>query len=87
MKHLGRTPPFRGPDGEILPGSLAEISYLRLGWLDQWVMIRGETLANPILIPLHGGQGFPEIRLFRTFNAALEQHYTVVYWMQRGTSK
>lgn len=27
------------------------------------------------------------MRLFRTFNAALEQHYTVVYWMQRGTSK
>lgn len=87
MKHRGTTPPFRGPDGEILPGSIAEISYLRLGGLDQWVMIRGENLANPLLILLHGGPGFPEMRLFRTFNAALEQYYTVVYWMQRGTSK
>jgi pimeloyl-ACP methyl ester carboxylesterase len=50
-------------------------------------MIRGENIANPVLILLHGGPGFPEMRLFRTFNAALEQHYTVVYWMQRGTSK
>lgn len=87
MKHRGTTPPFRGSDGEILPNSIAESSYLRLGGFDQWVMIRGENIANPILILLHGGPGFPEMRLFRTFNAALEQHYTVVYWMQRGTSK
>lgn len=87
MKHRGTTPAFRGPDGEILPGSIAEISYFRLGGFDQWVMIRGADIANPILILLHGGPGFPEMRLFRTFNAALEQHYTVVYWMQRGTSK
>lgn len=50
-------------------------------------MIRGVNIANPVLILLHGGPGFPEMRLFRTFNAALEQHFTVVYWMQRGTSK
>ncbi|MFO0698605.1 MAG: alpha/beta hydrolase [Nitrospira sp.] len=87
MKHRGTTPAFRGPDGEILPGSIAEISYLRLGGFDQWVMIRGKNIADPILILLHGGPGFPEMRLFRTFNAALEQYYTVVYWMQRGTSK
>ena len=87
MKHRGRTPPFRGPNGEILPGSIAEIAYLRLGGLDQWVMIRGESVANPPLILLHGGPGFPEMRLFRTFNAPLERSFTVVYWEQRGTNK
>jgi len=56
MKHLGRTPPFRGPNGELVPGSIAEISCLRLGGLDQWVMIRGESVANPPLILLHGGR-------------------------------
>lgn len=87
VKYRGTTPPFRGPDDEILPNSIAEISYLRLGGFDQWVMIRGVDIANPILILLHGGPGFPEMRLFRTFNVPLEQYYTVVYWMQRGTSK
>jgi pimeloyl-ACP methyl ester carboxylesterase len=87
VKHLGATLPFRGFDGGIRPNSLAEISYLRLGGVDQWVMIRGENIANPILILLHGGPGFPEMRLFRTFNAPLENSFTVVYWMQRGTSK
>lgn len=87
MKHRGKTPPFRGPKGETLPGSIAEIEYLRLGGVDQWVMIRGESVANPVLILLHGGPGFPEMRLFRTFNAPLEQSFTVVYWEQRGTDK
>jgi len=87
MKHLGKTPPFRGPKGEILPGSIAEIGYLRLGGLDQYVLIRGESLANPPLILLHGGPGFTEMRLFRHFNAPLEKSFTVVNWDQRGTGK
>src|ERR1700693_2654977 len=87
MKHLGKTPPFREPKGEILPGSIAEIDYLRLGGLDQWVMIRGESRANPPLILLHGGPGFTEMRLFRHFNAPLEKSFTVVHWDQRGAGK
>jgi hypothetical protein len=46
MKHLGSTPPFRGPDGTIFAGSIAEVAYVNLGGVDQWVMIRGENLAN-----------------------------------------
>jgi pimeloyl-ACP methyl ester carboxylesterase len=87
MKHLGKTPPFRGPKGELVPGSIAKINYLRLGGLDQWVMIRGENVANPLLIMLHGGPGFPEMRLLRFFNAPLEKDFTVIYWEQRGTGK
>jgi pimeloyl-ACP methyl ester carboxylesterase len=87
MKHAGSTPPFRGSEGAVLPGSIAEIGYIRLGAVDQWVMIRGESVANPILILLHGGPGFPETRLFRHFNAALEKAFTVIYWDQRGTDK
>ena len=87
MKHLGRTEPFRGADGRILPGSIAEISYFLLGGLEEWVMIRGESVENPILILLHGGPGFSEMRLFRRFNAELEKSFTVVYWEQRGANK
>jgi pimeloyl-ACP methyl ester carboxylesterase len=88
MKRLGRTTPFRGPGGEIVPGSIAEIRYLRLGGLDQWVMIRGENIANPVLILLHGGPGMSETSLFRYFNASvLEKTFTVVYWDQRGAGR
>ena len=87
MKHLGKTRPFLGPKGEIVLGSIAEVNYLRLGGLDQWVMIRGESLINPPLILLHGGPGFSETRLFRHFNAPVEKTFTVVYWDQRGSGK
>lgn len=87
MKHPGHTQPFRSPGGEVLPNSIAEINYLRLGGLDQWVMIRGESLDNPPLILLHGGPGMSETFFFRRFNAALEKSFTVVYWDQRGTGK
>ena len=70
-----------------MPDSIAETGYRRLGGLDQWVMIRGERVANPALIMLHGGPGLSETRFFRLFNAALENSFTVVYWDQRGAGK
>lgn len=87
MKHLGRTEPFRDAGGKVLAGSIAEVSYRRLGGLEQWVMIRGESAANPPLVLLHGGPGFPESYFHRHFNAPLEKHFTVVYWDQRGSGK
>lgn len=87
MKDPGKTRSFRGPRGEPMPGSIAEISYLRLGGIEQWVMIRGERLTNPPLVILHGGPGFSDTPFFRRFNAPLETGFTVVYWDQRGTGK
>jgi pimeloyl-ACP methyl ester carboxylesterase len=87
MRHTVKTPPFRGSHGEVLSGSNAEIAYRPLGGLDQWVMIRGESRANPPLILLHGGPGLSETPLFRRFNAPLEKSFTVVYWDQRGAGK
>ena len=87
MRHLGKTPAFRGPHGEVVPGSIAEIAYRRLGGLDQWVMVRGESVANPPLILLHGGPGFSETGFFRHFNASIEKSFTAVYWDQRGAGK
>ena len=82
-----KTLPFRGPQGETVPGSIAEAGYRRLGGLDQWVMIRGRSMANPPLILLHGGPGLSETSFFRHFNAQLESDFTVVYWDQRGAGK
>jgi pimeloyl-ACP methyl ester carboxylesterase len=87
MKRLGKTSPFRGPNGERVPDSIAGVEYLRLGGLDQWVMIRGESRYNPPLILLHGGPGLSETVFFRRFNAALEKSFTVVYWDQRGAGR
>jgi len=87
MTRLGKTPPFRTLRGEILAGSIAVVDYRQIGGLDQWTMIRGESVANPALIMLHGGPGLSETSLFRYFNAPLERSFTVVYWDQRGVGK
>src|SRR5262249_45976437 len=87
MRRICKTAPFRGPKGELLRGSIAEARYIKLGELDQWVMIRGESRCNPPLIVLHGGPGLPETGFFRRFNASLEKQFTVVYLEQRGAGK
>jgi pimeloyl-ACP methyl ester carboxylesterase len=74
-------------DGRVVSGSIAEVAFRRLGGLDQWVMVRGESVANPPLILLHGGPGLSETGFFRYFNAPLEESFTCVYWDQRGAGK
>lgn len=87
LRQSGRTPTFRDSEGKAISGSVAECGFLRLGGLDQWVLIRGRSIANPLLIVLHGGPGSPETALFRADNAALEDHYTVIHWEQRGAGR
>src|SRR5579872_1776595 len=83
----GRTAPFRNADGSLLAGSVAEAGLWRIGGVMQWVMVRGRNTANPLLVTLHGGPGSSETPLLRSFNAALEDSYTVVYWDQRGAGR
>lgn len=83
----GTTRPFVDESGKVLASSIAEVHALRLGGIEQWVMIRGRDRANPVLVLLHGGPGMSEMPLFRTFNAELEDQFTVVYWDQRGAGK
>lgn len=83
----GRTPPFKDRDGRLLPGAVAEAAFLRIGGLDQWVLVRGRSVANPLLIVVHGGPGSSETAFYRSFNAELEAAFTVVYWDQRGAGR
>ena len=78
------TPPFLDETGRPIEGSVASIERLGLGGHPQWVLTRGRSAANPLLIVLHGGPGMPEAELFRAYNSELENHFLVVHWHQRG---
>jgi pimeloyl-ACP methyl ester carboxylesterase len=80
MKRAPYTPPQRGPNGKVLPGSIAESRYIELGGVEQWVLIRGERVADPPLIFLHGGPGMSESGFFRCYNAPLEKRFCCVNW-------
>jgi proline iminopeptidase len=77
------TPPFRDAQGQVLPHSIAVIERWPINGIAQSVIVRGRDIANPVLVWVHGGPGSSETPVVRRFNAALEDHFTVVYWDQR----
>ncbi|HEY0825940.1 MAG TPA: alpha/beta fold hydrolase, partial [Ramlibacter sp.] len=82
-----RTPPFVDARGALVPSSIAVMERMDLDGSLQDVWIRGLDTRNPVLVLLHGGPGASESALFRRFVPQLEQHFTVVYWDQRGTGR
>lgn len=83
----GKTSPIYSASGEPLPTSIAVIKRVLLGGVEQVVIIRGHNVANPVLLYLHGGPGTPEFAFIRKEFAALEKHFTICYWEQRGAGK
>lgn len=81
------TPPITDASGKVVPGSVAEMRTVNLAGVDQWVMIRGYSTSNPILLYLAGGPGGTSYSLNRQYNAALEKHFVVVSWEQMGSGK
>ena len=82
-----RTPPIPGADGRPKAGSIASLETLRLGGIDQTVLLRGHDVRKPVLLFLHGGPGSSLIPLAPLFSRELEQHFVVVHWDQRGAGK
>jgi pimeloyl-ACP methyl ester carboxylesterase len=67
------------------PNGIAESRFVRIGGIDQWIQIRGEDRANPVLLFLHGA-GMSMIPFAPVFQS-WEEHFTVVQWDRRGVGK
>jgi pimeloyl-ACP methyl ester carboxylesterase len=68
------------------PNGIVEQRFVRVGGIDQWIQIRGEDRANPVLLVLHGGPGWPNA-VFTLPLRPWERHFTVVQWDHRGAGK
>jgi len=68
------------------PNGIQEAQFIPVGGIEQWVSIRGEDRANPVLLFLHGGPGNSILPLEPVFRA-WEKHFTMVQWDQRGAGK
>ncbi|HYO58825.1 alpha/beta hydrolase [Archangium sp.] len=83
----GSTPRLRDEGGRPLSEGIATLEQVRLGGVDQWLLMRGRSIHNPLLLYLSGGPGGSEMAWVRHFNAPLEDHFLVVHWDQRGAAK
>jgi pimeloyl-ACP methyl ester carboxylesterase len=68
---------------------IESLEKMNLNGVEQWILIRGEHIANPLLLVLHGGPGAPLFPVAREIGvkARLEEKFVIVYWEQRGTGK
>lgn len=57
---------------------------VRLGGVDQTILLRGEDRDAPVLLVLHGGPGMAGIPVARRFDDRLTERFVVVHWDQRG---
>ena len=76
-----------GPDGEPLPGSVAELTTVGVNGHDLGLMLRGRSTDLPVLLFLAGGPGGSELGAMRRHLPALEEHFVVATWDQRGTGR
>jgi proline iminopeptidase len=78
------TSAIRDADGDVIPGSVAELTRIDVNGHDLGLLIRGHSVENPVLLFLAGGPGGSEYGAMRRHLAELEEHFTVVTLDQRG---
>ena len=81
------TDPIIDANGDEVAGSVAELTTVNTNGHDLALMIRGHDTDNPVVLFLAGGPGGSEIGSMRNHLPALEEHFTVVTWDQRGAGK
>ncbi|MFN3972805.1 MAG: alpha/beta fold hydrolase [Gemmobacter sp.] len=81
----GQPAPLRNANGDVIPGSLSERTTVEIGGIPQSMIIQSVDPANPVLLFLHGGPGMTEFFMEQDYPTGLEQHFTMVWWEQRGS--
>jgi len=82
-----KTPPILDEQGEVMEGSISEITKIELNGRKEWISIRGQNKENPVLLFLAGGPGGSQMAAVRHDLAELEKQFVVVNWDQPGSGK
>ena len=79
----GKPVPFLDENGSPLKGSISEKIFIDVNGVQQGMFIKSKDAAYPVLLYLHGGM--PDFFLSERYPIGLEDHFTVVWWEQRGS--
>jgi pimeloyl-ACP methyl ester carboxylesterase len=71
----------------VAPSGIQESYKTKIGGIDQWLNVRGQDTANPIVLFIHGGPAAPLTPDIWQFQRSIEEYFTVVNWDQRGAGK
>jgi pimeloyl-ACP methyl ester carboxylesterase len=75
--------PFVDKNGKPLKGSISEKIHIDINGVRQGMFIMSKDSTQPVLLLLHGGM--PEYFLTKKYPTGLEEHFTVIWWEQRGS--
>jgi pimeloyl-ACP methyl ester carboxylesterase len=71
----------------VAPTGIQDTYKTKIGGIDQWLSVRGQDRANPIILFVHGGPASPLMPTMWQFQRPIEEYFTVVNWDQRGAGK
>ncbi|MFC0132212.1 proline iminopeptidase [Massilia eurypsychrophila] len=66
-------------------GKVDEKGFVAIGGIEQWITVRGDSCANPVILVIHGGPGNPLSPFADQLFGGWNEQFTVVQWDQRGT--
>lgn len=72
---------------QLIDNGVDEGIYKELGGQEQYLLIRGKDVNNPVIVFLHGGPSSPESYVNYSWVNDLLDEYTVVDWDQRGCGR
>jgi len=64
--------------------AIDEQRFVPINGIEQWVTIKGERCANPVVLMVHGGPGNPLTPYSHNLFGPWEKDFTIVHWDQRG---
>jgi pimeloyl-ACP methyl ester carboxylesterase len=82
-------------DYAISESGISAVETIRIGDVEQTILLQGENVNNPILLIVHGGPTMPlpgvsskgRDYTIVTNTKELVKHYVMVFWDQRGTGR
>jgi pimeloyl-ACP methyl ester carboxylesterase len=87
LKSPGTPKQFKNSNNQIVENSISKWEKVKIGGIDQWLLVKGENKNNPVVLYLTGGFGMSSFFLAPKYYPQFEKDFTVVYWEQRGSGK
>ncbi|WP_156184548.1 alpha/beta fold hydrolase [Clostridium carboxidivorans] len=81
----GKVKPLVDKNRSVIKGSISEKAYVKINGVNMGMIIKSKDASNPVLLFVHGGPGMPEYPFTEKYPTCLEDHFTVVWWDQRGS--